>query len=106
MKKSFFTLALLLACCSAFQVGCTPSPVAVDNPLEVKPADQIKAMLSSCVETGNLGSEQTTIEQAIEKMKTTDAAKADTIAKAFDALVKATTPAAKKSKAKEIIGLL
>ncbi|MFO0944162.1 MAG: hypothetical protein U0930_25925 [Pirellulales bacterium] len=106
MKKSFFALALLFACCSTFQMGCSPASVAVDNPLEVKPADQIKAMLSSCLETGNLGSEQTTIEQAIEKMKSTDAAKAETIAKAFDALVKATTPAAKKSKAKEIIGLL
>ena len=46
------------------------------------------------------------IEQSLERLSSEDAAKATEVKKIYDELKKATTPAAVKAKAKEIIGKL
>ncbi len=69
-------------------------------------AASIKQNLMSTAESGTLGSEMMAIEQNLAKLESDDAAKGATVKKLFEELKKANTPAAVKSKAKEIIGKL
>lgn len=86
-------------------VGCGPSstPVDVPNP----PANAaIKQNLQGAVDTGQLGSEMMAIDNEIEKLATTDPAKAEELKKQFAEVRSASSPAQVKAKAKEMMDKL
>ena len=95
---AFFCLGLALA-------GCGPSSTPVEV-VDSGAAATIKQNLAAAADSGTLGSEMMAIEQSLEKLASDDAAKAATVKKLFEELKKATTPAAVKAKAKEILSKL
>jgi hypothetical protein len=88
-----------LAGCS----GVSDTPVTVTPPASI---DQIKAALNDIARSGELGSGGMTLEQEIEKIRATDAAKADVLKKGYDELKAAKDPASAKAKAQEMISKL
>lgn len=95
----FVLVALSLAGCG----DAGDAPVNVTPPTST---EQLKAALNDVVQSGQLGSGGMTIEQEIEKIRATDAAKADTLKKGYDELKAATSPEAAKAKAQEMISKL
>lgn len=82
---------------------------AGDTPVNVTPptsTEQLKAALNDVVQSGELGSGGMTIEEEIEKIRPTDAAKADALKKGYDEMKAATSPAAMKAKAQEMMSKL
>jgi len=80
-----------------YVIGCSSEPAAVD----VKPvASPAKALLEEVAKTGELGSGAMDIDTALNKMKSTDGAKADKLLKEFGELKTAKSPDEVKSKAK------
>ncbi len=74
--------------------------------LAVPTGDMLKAGLKGPSETGTLGSELITIEEAINKMKAENTANAPALAKDLEDLKAANTPAKVKAKAKEMLSKL
>ena len=95
-----------LICCLGFTLGGCDTKGTPVEVVDSGAAASIKQNLASAAESGSLGSEMMSIEQSLEKLESDDAAKGATVKKLFEELKKATTPAAVKSKAKEIIGKL
>jgi hypothetical protein len=101
-------IAVLLAA-SVLVVGCSggtgPGPQKVTPP-QVQPADAIRSALQSVAQSGQLGSEGLTIQENIEKLRATDSAKAEALAKDYQELEKLSDPAKVKAKAEEMLGKL
>lgn len=97
---------ILFACLALFVLllGCGPGS-DTSAPVETSPADMVKQSLQSVVEGGDLGSGEETVRSSIEKLKATDAAKADELSADLDELVTLQGDAAKK-KAQEMIDKL
>jgi len=66
----------------------------------------VKTTLEQLAETGQVGSEAAMMMQALEKMKATDAAKAEALLKDADQLMSLPGPEAVKAKAKEMLAKL
>lgn len=80
-----------------------------DSPKSVTPpaaTENIKAALNDVAQTGQIGSGGMTIEQEIEKLHATDAAKADALKKDYDELKTIRDPGKAKAKAQEMMGKL
>lgn len=102
--KITFRPVVLVLCIALVFSGCSRGiPVEV---IESGAKETIRQNLASAVETGSVGSEMILVEQGLERLASEDAAKANEVKKIYDELRKATTPAAVKAKAKEIIGKL
>lgn len=98
--------SMLLASLIAGVVGCgsvSDSPTAVTAPPST---ESIKAALTDVAQTGQLGSGGMTLEQEIENLRASDAAKADALKKDYDQLKGMTNPAQAKAKAQEMLGKL
>jgi hypothetical protein len=86
--------------------GCGgPSDSAV-NVTPPASTEQLKAALNDVAQSGQLGSGGMVIEQEIEAIRATDAAKADALKKGYDELKAAASPDAAKAKAQEMISKL
>jgi hypothetical protein len=99
--KSLSALLLLAALIGCGAVG--------DSPVNVTPppsTDQIKTVLNEVVQSGQLGSGGMTIESEIEKIRATDAAKADALKKDYDELKAAADPNTAKAKAQQMMSKL
>lgn len=92
-------VVLLLAGCGG------PKSVKV-TPVTVSAADAVKGALNDIVQSGELGSGSMALQENIEKLKATDAAKGEALLKDYEALAKLKDPAALKAKAKEMLGKL
>ncbi len=102
-----FAKLLALALVIVSLVGC--GGAVSDAPVNVTPpasTDQIKAVLNDVVQSGQLGSGGMTIEQQIETIRATDAAKADVLKKDYEELKTLADPARAKAKAQEMISKL
>jgi len=90
-------------------IGCSggtgPGPQKV-QPVQVQPADAIRSALESVAQTGQLGSEGLTIQENIEKLRASDPAKAEELAKDYEALQGMSDPAKVRAKAQEMLGKL
>jgi len=101
--KTCAGLALLVSALAVTGCGPSSTPVDVPNP----PATAaIKQNLQGAVETGQLGSGMMAIDNEIEKLAATDAAKAAELKKEFAAVKSASSPAQVKAKAKEMMDKL
>src|SRR5262245_37523700 len=97
------TIVSLLVCILVVGgASCGPKSIDVAPP-DIGPAEAIKKDLQSVASSGSLGSEMRSIEQNLEKMKSTDAAKADALRKDLEALYKTTGADQIKSKANAMI---
>ena len=85
--------------------GCNSRGIPVEV-IDTGAVETIKQGLASAAESGAMGSEMILVEQGLERLTSSDAAKATELNKLYDELKKATTPTAVKAKAKEIIGKL
>jgi hypothetical protein len=102
----YATLLVALALLSPL-VGCgtadEPSSVNVTPP----PAtDSLKAALNDVIQSGQLGSGGMTIEQEIENLRASDAAKADALKADYEKLRTMGDPNQLKAKAQEMISKL
>ena len=105
-KASAGLMALGLMLVVASLAGCGG---AGDAPVNVTPpasTEQLKAALNDVAQSGQLGSGGMVIEQEIETIRATDAAKADMLQKGYDELKAATSPEAAKAKAQELMSKL
>lgn len=96
----FLVLVTLLAV-----LGCASETVTVDTPPPSE-VTVIKDALGGVVETGELGSGMMMLQDGLEKLKSSDPEKAETVGKAVEELKAVSDPAQRKAKAEEIIGLL
>src|SRR5262245_39042133 len=103
MQPSKFLTFALVALSLAGCTGGGDAPVKVTPPAST---DQIKAALNDVVQSGQLGSGGMIIEQEIETIRASDAAKADALKKGYDELKAAKDPASAKAKAQEMISKL
>jgi hypothetical protein len=97
-------LAVMLSIASL--VGCG---AVADHPVSVTPpvsTDSIKAALNDVIKTGELGSGGSSLEMDIEQIRSTDAAKADALKKAYDELKASADPGKRKAKAQEMMSKL
>ena len=98
------SLGIALVC--AFALGCgavDDEPVAVTPPSST---DALKSALNDVAQTGQMGSGMMTIEQEIQNLKASDAAKAATLQADYDQLKTMNDPNRAKAKAQEMIGKL
>ncbi len=86
-------------------LGCASESVTVDTP-PTSEATVIKDALAGVAETGELGSGMMMVRDGLEKMESTDPEKAEKVSQAVEELKALSTPAERKAKAEEIIGLL
>jgi hypothetical protein len=101
-----FLLAASLVFFVAFPpIGCGPRVIKVEQP-KLTPVDSIKAYLEAIAGTGRMGSEVDLLEEGIQKLKGTDAAKGDALLKDLQQLKSLTDPARVTAKAKEMLGKL
>ena len=85
-------------------VGC--GAVTNDAPKTVTPpssTEQMKAVLNDLAQSGQMSSGVMTLETEIDKLKATDAAKADALKKDYDALKAMNDPNQIKAKAQEML---
>jgi len=90
-------------------LGCTSeaSKTQPVQPPQISPVDAIRSALQSVAQSGQLGSEGLSIQENIQKLRATDAAKADALAADYQELEAAGADAAKvKAKAQEMLGKL
>lgn len=87
-------------------VGCGPSPELTGTVVEKPSIEVIRTTLEQLAETGQMGSDIGLISGELEKMRATDAAKADELSKDLEALMSSSGPNATKAKAKEMLGKL
>jgi Arc/MetJ-type ribon-helix-helix transcriptional regulator len=91
---SVAALSIVLGGCDGGNPGSAPPPGSASA------SPPVKAMLEDLAKTGELGSGTEAIQQAIEALKATDAAKADELSKDFADLQKSSNnPAQVKTKA-------
>jgi hypothetical protein len=84
--------------------GSGDSPKAVTPPAAT---DAMKATLTEVAQTGQLNSGAMSLEGDIERLRATDAAKADALKKDYDELMSAgNNPVKAKAKAQEMLGKL
>lgn len=106
---SRLAVLLLLVVALGLAAGCGgstgPAPQKV-QPVQVEPTEAIRSALQSIAQSGQVGSEGLTIQENIEKLRSTDAAKADVLAKDYQELQATTDPAKVKAKAAEMLGKL
>ncbi len=94
---------LLLVAGMLVALGCGREETQTVAP----PQSQIKPTLESVAQTGTIDSGLITVREELEAMKTTDAAKAETLLKDLDELEKMSgNPAGAKAKAQEMLGKL
>ena len=103
--KIAFCPTVLVLCVGFVFNGCNSKGIPVEV-IDSGAKVTLKQNLANAAESGALGSEMILIEQSLERLSSEDAAKAAELNKIYDELRKATTPAAVKAKAKEIIGKL
>ncbi|MCS7237786.1 MAG: hypothetical protein NZ899_05880 [Thermoguttaceae bacterium] len=99
-------LLLLVAAAIGFVGGCGGStgPGAQKvQPVQVQPTDAMRSALESIAQSGQVGSEGLTIQENIEKLRASDASKADQLAKDYQELQATTDPAKVKAKAAEML---
>jgi len=86
-------------------LGCGGGETTI--PVEEPAADtQVKSALESTAETGEIDSGIMLVRDQLERMKTTDAAKAEGLLKDLDELQSMTSPGQVKTKAKEMLSKL
>jgi hypothetical protein len=88
-------------------VGC--GAVTDDAPKTVTPptsTEAIKAVLTDLAATGQMSSGVMTLETEIEKIRATDAAKADALKASYEELKAMNNPAQIKTKAQEMLSKL
>lgn len=73
---SLSRVSLMLLLLVVFTVGCPSGSTPVEDP-GLSTADLIKNDLQMVVDNGQMGSEMMSIKENLEKLKETDAAKAD-----------------------------
>ena len=101
-QKSAVVLSLVVL----LVVGCGgPQSVKV-TPKNTPAVDAVKGALDEVAKSGQLGSGGLTIQENLEKLKATDAAKADALLKDYGELAKAKDPQAVKAKANAMLGKL
>lgn len=83
--------------------GLSEEPVTVTPPAST---EAIKAVLTDLAKSGEMSSGVMTIETEIEKLRTTDAAKADALKQGYDQLKDLNDPAKIKAKAQEMMSKL
>ena len=106
MKINFAFCPVVLVLCVGFAFsGCDSRGIPVEV-IDSGAKATIKQNLASAAESGSMGSEMILIEQGLDRLSSEDAAIATEVKKIYDELKKATTPAAVKAKAKEIISKL
>jgi len=96
--RSLFVVVLL-----GVLVGCgggDAAPKAVTPPSST---EQIKMTLNDVAQSGQLGSGGMVLEQEIENLRATDAAKADALKKDYEELKNMSDPGQAKSKAEEML---
>lgn len=81
----------------AFLLGCSNEPAPVTQTPGPPP---VKAALEQIANTGEMGSGMMEVEQGLNELKKTDAAKADKLLKEYSELQLAKDPADVKAKAK------
>jgi outer membrane murein-binding lipoprotein Lpp len=92
--------------CLALLAGCGS---VSDQPKTVTPpaaTESIKAVLNDLAQTGQMSSGVMTLETEIEKLRATDAAKADALKQGYDQLKGLNNPALIQAKAKEMLSKL
>lgn len=93
-------VALLIVTSGALIVSGCGKPNITEEKVTPGAPPQLKQMLTNVAETGELGSGAMTIKEELEKLKATDAAKADGLLKDLEDLQKTTDQGQVKSKAK------
>lgn len=100
-------IAMALSAVVLLAVGCSGGPKSERiTPKTVPPAEAAKAALKEIAESGQVGSGADMIRENFEKLKATDAAKAEALLKDCEALMKLQDPQAAKAKAKEMMDKL
>ncbi len=94
--RQFLSVSLLTITVSMLGCGGGLKTEVVTPP----PPPAAKSLLEAVASSGELGSGAASIREALEKLKTTDAAKAETLLKDLDELEKTNAPAKIKEKAK------
>jgi hypothetical protein len=95
---------ILIALLLSSIVGC--GAVTDDQPKTVTPpssTEAIKAVLNDLAQTGQMSSGVMTLETEIEKLRPTDAAKADKLKQDYEQLKTLNNPAQIQAKAKEML---
>lgn len=87
----------------AFVLGCGPTET---TQTVTPPQNPIKPTLESIADTGVVDSGTVLVREELEKMKSTDSAKAEDLLKDLDQLESMNDPAAIKAKAKAMVGKL
>ncbi len=93
----FLGLAVLMGCSKGVSVAPTAPKASFDS---------VKTALQAIAATGEFGSDVEGIEQDLEKLKATDAAKAEGLLKDLQSLKTAQQKSQIQAKAKEMLGKL
>ena len=103
---SFAKYLALMVLGAAVLVGCGAKPQFEGGADETSPEETVKTTLEQMVQTGQAGSNIGEMMQALEKMKETDAAKAEALLEDANQLMSSPSSAAIKTKAKEMLDKL
>ncbi|NLS94175.1 MAG: hypothetical protein GXX96_18600 [Planctomycetaceae bacterium] len=82
--------------------GCGGDPTVKVEQTSVSPEQTLKAGLEEVAQSGELGSGVETLQEAVEKLQASDAAKGDAMAKELETLKSLSDPAAIKTQAKKM----
>lgn len=94
---------LMIFAVLGFICGCSGGDHAVKvEPAKVAPTQSLKAGLNDIAQSGELGSGVETLDEEVEKLRATDAAKADELAKEMETLKSLNNPAKIKAQAKKM----
>lgn len=97
----------MLVFCVALVVGCSRERPAVPVKQAASPAaEAVKSGLKEIADSGQIGSGMLTIRENLEKLKSTDPAKADALLKELDKLSAMSDPGAIRAKAKQMMDQL
>jgi hypothetical protein len=99
-------VVLLVSAAVLLIAGCGGPKSEKVKPPSVTPAEAAKTALKEIADSGQVGSGADVIKQSLEKLKGTDAAKADALLKDYETLIKTQNPDAVKAKATEMMGKL
>lgn len=91
---------ILLSCALAGCGGVSDTPKTVTPPSST---ESIKMTLEGVAQSGELGSGGMTLEQEIEKLRTSDPAKADALKSDYEQLKTTNDPSQVKSKAQDML---
>jgi hypothetical protein len=101
LKKLLYSLlAATLPCTPLLLTGCPGDPAVTSQSVTPAAPPAVKQMLEGVAQSGELGSGAQSIREELEKLKASDASKAEGLLKDLDALEKLTDPNQIKSSAK------